>query len=151
IPSEGAEAVKHTPDPEKLHSVPATPTREQGGGEQEPAVRWAGPAVVGAWGERDVIDALPGAVVVTDPAGRVVMWSASAERLFGWDRSEVVGHSLLGLVEPHGDLMVAAQNLTDGAAAGTLVERVLRRGDGSSISVMTATRPLVDRAGGVVA
>ena len=43
------------------------------------------------WNERGVIDALPGAVVVTDPGGRIVLWSATAERLYGWREPEAAG------------------------------------------------------------
>jgi len=119
--------------------------------EQGRSAGWVGPLVVGAWGERDIINALPGAVVVTDPAGGIVMWSASAEGLFGWRESEVAGRPLFELLAPSDVLTVTPHGAPDGAADGTSVERTLTRRDGASISVMAVSSPLVDGAGGVVA
>ena len=119
------------------------------GVEQGRSAGW--PVVVAAWAERDVINVLPGAVVVTDSAGGIVMWSASSEQLFGWRKSEVAGRRLFELLALSDVLTVTDQGLLDGAANGTMVERALTRRDGSSISVMTMNRPLIDGAGSVVA
>ena len=40
---------------------------------------------------RQVLDALPNAVIVTGPDGRVTLWNATAERLYGWAEAEVLG------------------------------------------------------------
>lgn len=40
------------------------------------------------------------AVVVTALDGRIVLWSAAAESLLGWRASDVVGRSLIDLLEP---------------------------------------------------
>ncbi|WP_136718506.1 GGDEF and EAL domain-containing protein [Halorientalis salina] len=38
-----------------------------------------------------VIKASPNAIVIVDPAGEVVLWNRAAERLFGWEKDEVLG------------------------------------------------------------
>ena len=43
---------------------------------------------------RGLLEASPGAVVLYERDGKVLEWNASAERLYGWDREEVVGHPL---------------------------------------------------------
>ena len=47
---------------------------------------------------RLVVDAAPNAMVMIDPAGRIVMVNALAERVFGYSRSELVGQSIEMLV-----------------------------------------------------
>ena len=50
--------------------------------------------------ERDVLDALPRALIVTDPSGRVAVWNQRAEALYGWDEDEVLGRSIIELLAP---------------------------------------------------
>jgi PAS domain S-box-containing protein len=40
---------------------------------------------------RAVLDALPLAIVISAPDGKVTLWSRGAERIFGWRRNEVEG------------------------------------------------------------
>src|SRR3954471_24846810 len=144
-------AVNDTPDPQEPQVAVSVPDGGHVGIEQGRSAGWVGPLVVGAWGERDIINALPGAVVVTDPAGGIVMWSASAEGLFGWRESEVAGRPLFELLAPSDVITVTPHRAPDGAADGTSVERTLTRRDGASTSVMAVSWPVVDGAGGVVA
>ena len=44
---------------------------------------------------RAVIGALARAVIVTDPDGRILLWNAAAERLYGWAERDVLGRSVL--------------------------------------------------------
>jgi PAS domain S-box-containing protein len=46
---------------------------------------------------RALVDAVDAAVIATDLAGRVVHWSAGAQRLFGWAADEMVGHAITDL------------------------------------------------------
>jgi len=102
--------------------------------------------------ERDVIDALPGAVVVTDRDGRIVLWSAAAEQLYGWAEPEVLGCSVLDVLAPVADLAANQDDLAFVAAGNRKTgDRVVARRDGSTIRVSTVTRPLVDDDGAVVA
>jgi PAS domain S-box-containing protein len=41
-----------------------------------------------------VVNAIGDAVIVSDPRGRVVVWNASAERMFGWTAAEAIGQSM---------------------------------------------------------
>ena len=52
--------------------------------------------------DRDVIDILPRAIVVTDSAGRISLWNREAERLYGWKETEVLGRSVLDILAPPG-------------------------------------------------
>jgi PAS domain S-box-containing protein len=46
-----------------------------------------------------LVRTLADAVIIADPAGTIVFWNASAERLFGWTSAEAVG-SQLELIVP---------------------------------------------------
>lgn len=41
-----------------------------------------------------LVEAAPDALIVVDPAGEVVFFNASAERMFGWPRGEILGRSI---------------------------------------------------------
>jgi PAS domain S-box-containing protein len=47
---------------------------------------------------RDVLEALPDAVVVTDRHGNIVLLNAQAESLFGYDRGELLGRPVEALI-----------------------------------------------------
>jgi len=49
---------------------------------------------------RDVLDALPRAVIVTDPTGRIVMWNQKAEALYGWAEAEARGRFIIEILAP---------------------------------------------------
>jgi PAS domain S-box-containing protein len=51
---------------------------------------------------RNVIDGVPGGIVVCDPDGAVVAWNAGATALFGWEEDEVIGANITFLM-PNGD------------------------------------------------
>ncbi len=88
-----------------------------------------------------MIDALPGAVVVTDPDGGIVSWSAAAERSYGWRQSEVVGRSMSTLLAGPADV-TAGDGGEAGNGAATDEWSVVCR-DGSTVRVATRSRPLV--------
>ncbi len=50
---------------------------------------------------RALIDAAPDGLVVCEPSGRLVLVSAEAERMFGYDRDELPGQSIDGLIPEH--------------------------------------------------
>ena len=47
-----------------------------------------------------VLDALSGAVVVTDLDARIQHWNAAAEQLYGWSAEEAIGASMVDLIDP---------------------------------------------------
>jgi PAS domain S-box-containing protein len=48
-----------------------------------------------------LVDGLPDAIVHADAAGRIVVWNAGAERIFGFSAAEAVGQSL-DIIIPEG-------------------------------------------------
>jgi PAS domain S-box-containing protein len=48
----------------------------------------------------EVLDALGHAVIATDPQGRVVLWNAAAEQLYGWPAAEAVGQDITEVTVP---------------------------------------------------
>ena len=102
--------------------------------------------------ERMVIDALPRAVVVTDSTGRLVLWNAAAELLYGWTEREVLGRSVLEVLAPVDELAKNQEQLAHVAAGNTMTgDRTVLRRDGEPVRVTTFTRPVVDESGDVVA
>ncbi len=99
---------------------------------------------------REVIDALPRAIVATDPLGRIWLWNSVAEDLYGWAEVEVLGSNVADVLASPSDLDEDAWSL-EAIVAGESASRdrlvVGRQGD--PIRVFTVTRPLVDRHGEV--
>jgi len=63
------------------------------------------------------------AVITIDEAGQIVDWNYAAERMFGWQRDEALGHKLAELIIPVG--------LREGHRAG--IERFLNQQDDGTI------------------
>src|SRR5215218_10189553 len=98
------------------------------------------------------MDALPRAVVVTDPTGSILLWNREAERLFGWPEVDVIGKSVVDILAPVEHLDANRAALASAAAGNeTAGDRVVRRRDGSVVRILTNARPLTDRTGAVVA
>ena len=49
-----------------------------------------------------VLDVATDCLIQIDPEGRILSWSPSAERTFGWDPATAVGRSLIDLMAPRG-------------------------------------------------
>ena len=104
------------------------------------------------WNERGVIDALPGAVVVTDPGGRIVLWSATAERLYGWRSAELEGRPISALLAKPSEIIAASFDPASLTGPDTRTDDLLVAcRDGSSVRVGTRSNPLVDGDGVLVA
>ena len=144
--------VNETRDPRERQAAGPLPEALRQGAEFGRTVSGGERLVAGPLSEREVIDALPGAVVVTDPCGRIVLWSATAERLYGWREPEVVGRSLSGLLAQPAEITATDEGPALVAGVGTTMgDWVVVRRDGSAIRVGTMTRPLVDGDGTVLA
>jgi PAS domain S-box-containing protein len=99
-----------------------------------------------------VLEAVPRAVIVTDVSGVVVAWNADATELYGWTPDEAIGRPIMEL------LSIEAHAATDEADLRAVAsgarrsgDRWVRRRDGTPILVHTATRPILDDRGQVVA
>lgn len=93
--------------------------------------------------DREILDALPRAIVVTDPVGRIVRWNRAAEVLYGWEAHEVIGRDVR-------DVLVAVK---DHAACDPIMDQVrsgqvwagdftVRRRDGEAVRVSVVDRPI---------
>lgn len=91
------------------------------------------------------------AVVVTDPAGRIVYWNRVAEQMFGWNAAEAIGQDVaqfLPIPEARADASALVERLAGGQ--GWSGEFLLARRDGSVFSGVVSTTPVPDDAGRVM-
>ena len=89
------------------------------------------------------------AIIALDGEGRVKMWNHSAERVFGWNENEVIGHPNptipAGREEEFRSLL---QSRMQGETQSGFETSRLRK-DGSSIDVSIWSAPLHDSAGNI--
>ncbi len=88
------------------------------------------------------------AVIVTDPAGRVVHWNARAAEVYGWPTTEAVGRLVSELIAP-GDPDEAAAGVLTRVALGEPWEGVIavRRRDGEVFEAYVRDAPIRDADG----
>src|SRR5207244_1934537 len=98
-----------------------------------------------------ILECSSDAVVAETLAGEITVWSASAERVFGYSAAEVCGHSIELLVQPD-----KRDELADVQARIRRRERVeqlttvRRRKDGTLIDVVVTAAPILDARGELV-
>jgi len=96
-----------------------------------------------------LIDSSPYATMAFDDRQRIILWSAGAERLFGWTAAEVIGKPVPAGMIPDGDRDCSQarikRTLHGAAVTGDLVIR--RAKDGREIAVEIHAGPLRDDAG----
>ena len=96
-----------------------------------------------------IVEASPVAIIALDGEGRVKMWNHSAERVFGWNENEVIGHANPTI--PPGreeEFRSLVQSRMQGATQAGFETTRLRK-DGSSIDVSIWSAPLHDSAGNI--
>ena len=99
-------------------------------------------------GIREVVDALAQAIVVTDADGHILLWSRSAETLYGWSEHEVLGRSVLDVLVPVGEMSDNREDLRVVAGGQAMAgDRRVARRDGRVLRVRTHTTPVADDAG----
>ena len=91
-----------------------------------------------------VLDAIADAVVAGDRDGRVIVWNAGAQRLFGWTEAEVAGQQFPGWADDR-----SSRDAGDALArvrAGETVSLATRgrRADGSLVDLWVVFSPLRD-------
>ena len=93
---------------------------------------------------RRIIDVVPRAIVVTDAAGSIRLWSDAARHLYGWAEPEVLGRSIFEILDPDQGLDYRPEML-EALLSGAEVHRHLRvlHRDGSRIDVASFTRALL--------
>src|ERR1041385_637987 len=89
---------------------------------------------------RDLVDAAPDGVIVCDQSGTIVLVNAEAERMFGYDRNELVGQRIETLVPDrsraqHGHHVSGYTGAPRLRPMGIGMELNGRRKDGSEIPI----------------
>ncbi len=101
---------------------------------------------------RAVLDELVRAIVVTDPSGRIVLWSRAAERLYGWAEHEVLGQSVIDVLAPAHHVVEDSHDLELVAGGRAMSgDRLVKGRHGESLRVHTSTARMLDRDGNTVA
>jgi len=91
------------------------------------------------------------AIVSNDLEGVVTSWNKSAERIFGYLDSEMIGQSILRLATPgHGDEMIEILNRIKRGERVDHYETTRRRQDGSTLYVSLTVSPIYDIANKLV-
>ena len=86
-----------------------------------------------------------------DSQGRIVRWNRGAERIFGYDETEIVGNALTSIAPSHlqADLEVIEQRV----AAGERVDHVfteIQRKDGMLVPIALSVAPVIDSSGAFI-
>jgi PAS domain S-box-containing protein len=110
------------------HGVPVEETLAQFFGEAEV-------------GYRALVEASTSAIVVFDPADRILIWNPAAEHMFGYSKTEAVGAPIT-LMAPGDGLLSAVlavrgpgSSMKSGQPGIDLVETIARRKDGSEFPI----------------
>ena len=88
-----------------------------------------------------VVESAMDAVMMIDGAGRIVLWNAAAERIFGYAPAEALGRELHTLVVPDRLTDLAATGIAQfsatgaGRVIGQTLEAIARRKDGSEFPI----------------
>ena len=96
-----------------------------------------------------VVEASPMGIAILNREGNVMVWSSAAERIFGWQKAEVLDGPLPTVPS---DKRAEHQALFDRALAGETfagIEVVRQKKDGSPIDISLWSAPLRDERGGV--
>ncbi len=96
-----------------------------------------------------LLQASPLATIALDPQGNVAMWNLAAERMFGWNKQEVLGNPLpIVPDEKQEEFRLLRERVLRGESfTGVEVRRQKR--DGSPIDISLSTAPLWDRQGNI--
>jgi PAS domain S-box-containing protein len=100
---------------------------------------------------RELIDAAPDGVIVSDPEGRIVLANAEAERMFGFARDELLGQPIDVLVparsrSQHGHHVAGYAGAPRLRTMGIGMQLTGRHKDGSEIPSRSACRRSRPRA-----
>jgi PAS domain S-box-containing protein len=97
-----------------------------------------------------IVESSDDAIIGKTLDGTIRSWNRGAERMFGYQPSEIIGRSVLTLIPP--DLQHEEPQIVSRLAEGKRVdhyETVRLRRDGSRIDVSLSVSPIRDRAGSV--
>lgn len=97
-----------------------------------------------------VIQASPLPIIALTSQGKITLWNAAAERLFGWSAHEVIGQPLPFIppekLDEHRSMR--AHDLSGQGFSGREIRR--RRKDGSAVDLSVSTAPIRNRSDRIV-
>jgi PAS domain S-box-containing protein len=98
-----------------------------------------------------IVDSSEDAVVSKDLNGTIESWNGGAERLFGYQASEVIGKSILIIIPPdrHDEELGILERIRRGERIRSY-ETVRMRKDGGLLDISLAVSPLRDAAGRII-
>jgi two-component system cell cycle sensor histidine kinase/response regulator CckA len=98
-----------------------------------------------------LLDAVEQAVIATTPEGRITYWNRFAERLYGWNESEVRGRNIIE-VTPHEVTRAQAEVMMQRLAAGESWsgEFIVRTREGRRVLAHVTDSPIFDGAGTLI-
>jgi PAS domain S-box-containing protein len=97
-----------------------------------------------------IVDASPLAITEVDRDTRVLSWNQAAEKMFGWEASEILGKPLPTVPDELRDNLMAALESTFSGFTLKRIDSRRRRKDGSLIDVSLWTAPHRDASGTIV-
>ena len=97
-----------------------------------------------------LIQVSPLAITLLDANGNVQLWNPSAEQIFGWSATEILGHPY-PIVPPdkQNEYHALSAQITQGKVL-TDLETIRQRKDGSLVNVSISSAPTYDAVGNVV-
>ncbi len=99
---------------------------------------------------RAVVEASPLAIYSVNADGTVRSWNSAAQRMFGWEESEVLNRPLPPITAPGGSILAERLSLArDGNIVSGIEVRCIRR-DGSTLDANLWSELLRDSSGAVI-
>jgi PAS domain S-box-containing protein len=153
----GAEAIAERPDGTRVPFIPyPTPLRDGAGnlvGAVNMLVNITDRKLAEAARQRlaAIVDSSGDSIISTDLNGNIETWNDGAERLFGYEASEVIGKPLLMIYPP--DRQDEEQQILKSIRRGEPVdnhETVRRRKDGTFIDISLTVSPVREPAGRII-
>ncbi len=94
-----------------------------------------------------LIQVSPVGIIVLGPDGRVASWNPAAERIFGWNGGEVIGHPLPASMPDHLRVLMASGEPAPVAGDRQGTDVHVKRKDGVGVEVATYSAALRTAAG----
>jgi PAS domain S-box-containing protein len=99
-----------------------------------------------------IVDFSDDAIIGKTPEGIITSWNSGAERMYGYTRDEVLGHSVTMLVPPEGrDELTESLDRIRSAGRVQHFEATRQRKDGQRVVLSLTISPIQDGSGRIVA
>src|SRR5882762_6365691 len=94
-----------------------------------------------------LLDAVEQAVIATDPHGAITYWNRFAEKLYGWQATEVSGRQLIDVISASEAIGDAAENMKRCMAGESSGECLARRKDAGTFPMAWFGSPIHEQNG----